>query len=75
MERTLDIDILFFNDSIIKTDNLTIPHPYIQDRKFVLIPMAEVAPEFMHPELNKNIKTLLDECKDELEVKKKQQTF
>lgn len=75
VERTMDIDILFFNDSIIKTDNLTIPHPYIQDRKFVLIPMAELAPEFIHPELNKNIETLLDECKDELEVKKKQHPF
>lgn len=70
MERTMDIDILFFNDSIIKTDNLTIPHPYIQDRKFVLIPMAELAPELVHPVFKKSIETLLHECKDELEVKK-----
>ncbi len=75
MERTLDIDILFFNDKIIETDNLNIPHPFIQDRKFVLVPMAEIAPGLIHPVYNKSIELLLAECKDELEVKINHHTF
>lgn len=70
MERTMDIDILFFNDSIIETENLKIPHPFIQDRKFVLVPIAQLAPQLIHPVLKKNMETLLDECKDELKVEK-----
>lgn len=70
MERTMDIDVLFFNDEIIDTDVLKIPHPFIQERKFVLVPMAELAPKFRHPILKKSIETLLAECKDELEVSK-----
>ena len=70
MERTMDIDILFFNDDVIETDVLKIPHPFIQERKFVLIPMAELAPKLMHPLLNKTIEMLLFECKDEFEVNK-----
>ena len=68
MERTMDIDILFYNDEIIDEPNLQIPHPYIKERKFVLIPMNEIAAELIHPVYNKSITTLLDECKDELEV-------
>lgn len=69
MERTMDIDILFYNDEIIDTEDLKIPHPYIQERKFVLIPLEQLSPAFIHPILKKNIQTLLSECADELEVK------
>jgi 2-amino-4-hydroxy-6-hydroxymethyldihydropteridine diphosphokinase len=66
--RIIDIDILFFNDLIIQDPRLTIPHPEIQNRRFALIPLAEIAPELNHPALNKNIKQLLFECPDNLEV-------
>jgi 2-amino-4-hydroxy-6-hydroxymethyldihydropteridine diphosphokinase len=69
MERTMDIDILFYNDEIIDTTDLKIPHPFIQERKFVLIPMEQLAPMLVHPQIKKNIKTLLSECTDALEVK------
>ncbi len=68
MERTMDIDVLFYNSDIINTANLTIPHPYIKDRKFVLIPLVEIADDFIHPVLNKSIADLLNECEDNLEV-------
>lgn len=67
--RTIDIDILFFNQEVINHNNLTIPHPYIQDRRFVLIPLYDIANELIHPILNKDIKTLLLECNDKLNVR------
>ena len=67
-ERTIDIDILFYNNKIINTKELTIPHPLIQKRKFVLVPLSEIAPNYMHPILKKNISTLLSECKDTQKV-------
>ena len=70
MERTMDIDILFYNDDIITTSELIIPHPLIQERNFVLIPMAQLAPMLVHPVFKKNIETLLSECSDKLEVTK-----
>ncbi|MHA8066020.1 2-amino-4-hydroxy-6-hydroxymethyldihydropteridine diphosphokinase [Aquirufa sp. ROCK2-A2] len=63
--RTLDLDILFFDDQIISAENLEIPHPRLVDRKFVLIPMAEINPGFIHPKLHKTMKTLLLECNDD----------
>ncbi len=70
-ERTIDIDILFFNDEIIDLKELKIPHPFIQERKFVLIPLNEIAKDHMHPVFIKTISRLLEECKDKLEVKLK----
>ncbi|MBT4738179.1 MAG: 2-amino-4-hydroxy-6-hydroxymethyldihydropteridine diphosphokinase [Flavobacteriales bacterium] len=67
-ERTIDIDILFYNNKIINTKELTIPHPLIQKRKFVLVPLSEIAPNYKHPILKKNISTLLSECKDTQKV-------
>ena len=67
-ERTIDIDILFYNNKIINTKELTIPHPLIQKRKFVLVPLSEIAPSYKHPILRKNISTLLSECKDTQKV-------
>jgi 2-amino-4-hydroxy-6-hydroxymethyldihydropteridine diphosphokinase len=69
-QRTLDIDILFYNDFIIEEPDLIIPHPYIQERNFVLIPLSEIAKDFVHPVLKKTILQLCEDCKDGLEVKK-----
>lgn len=69
-ERTIDIDILFYNDLIIHQENLIVPHPYIQDRKFVLIPLVEMIPDHMHPVFKHSIKKLLQHCTDDLEIKK-----
>ena len=68
--RVIDIDILFFNDDIIDTESLTIPHLQIQNRKFVLIPLVEIAPALMHPKLNKSSLALLNICTDKLNVQK-----
>lgn len=68
--RTIDIDILFYDNEIIKTKNLTIPHPHLQNRKFVLVPLNEIIPNYMHPILSKSVKVLLQECSDTLNVKK-----
>ena len=67
-ERCIDLDILFFNNHIIDSKNLTVPHPYIQDRNFVLIPLNEIASSFYHPTQKKDIFALLNECTDKEEV-------
>ena len=66
--RIIDIDILFYGDQIISLENLTIPHPRIQDRKFALVPLNEIAPDLIHPVLQKSISQLLLECPDQLRV-------
>ncbi len=66
--RTIDIDILFFDDKILETKDLVIPHPQLQRRNFVLIPMLEIAPELLHPVLNKTIEELYESSEDELDV-------
>lgn len=66
--RTLDIDILFYGEHIIHSGDLTVPHPAIAERRFTLVPLAELSPEFMHPVLKKSMKELLAECADPLEV-------
>ena len=68
--RTIDIDILFFNDDITARKGLTIPHPQIQNRRFALIPLNEIAADKIHPVLQKTISQLLHECPDLLEVNK-----
>lgn len=60
-DRVIDIDILFYDKLIIQEKHLTIPHPLLHKRKFVLNPLSEIAPEFIHPVINKTIKTLLEE--------------
>ena len=68
--RTIDIDILFYNDLILNKKQLIVPHPYLQDRKFVLIPLVEILPDYNHPLLNKSLKVLLEKCVDVLDVQK-----
>jgi 2-amino-4-hydroxy-6-hydroxymethyldihydropteridine diphosphokinase len=57
--RLIDIDILFYGDRVIDTSKLTIPHPRITERAFVLVPLAEIAPELFHPATHKKVKDLL----------------
>jgi 2-amino-4-hydroxy-6-hydroxymethyldihydropteridine diphosphokinase len=68
--RIIDIDILLFNQEIFNYSFLTVPHPELRNRRFALMPLAEIAPDAIHPVFTKTISQLLHECKDELEVKK-----
>lgn len=68
--RTIDIDILFFGTQIIHTPNLTVPHPRLEERNFVLTPLDEIMPEFVHPVLGKTMHALLNECRDTLEARR-----
>jgi 2-amino-4-hydroxy-6-hydroxymethyldihydropteridine diphosphokinase len=69
--RVIDLDILFFNDLIINKPILQLPHPAMAERRFVLVPMAEIAPTQVHPVYNKTIQTLLIDCRDSSDVQKK----
>ena len=63
-ERLIDIDIVFYNDSIIETQDLCVPHKHLHERMFVLKPLHDIAPEMVHPKYNKTIEELLKICKD-----------
>lgn len=69
-EREIDIDILFYGDEIIRTEKINIPHKEIENRKFVLVPMNELAPDFIHPVFDETINGLLNKSEDPLVVKK-----
>ena len=66
--RIIDIDILFFNDETVNEQNLIIPHQEIANRRFVLMPLDELAPKMIHPVLKKSVEELLSVCKDPLKV-------
>lgn len=68
--RIIDLDLLFYDNLIKKNKNLTLPHPEIQKRNFVLQPLNEIEGNFIHPSINKSINTLLKESKDNSVVKK-----
>ena len=68
--RVIDIDIIFFNNEIVESPELCIPHKHMHKRNFVLKPLNEIASNYIHPIYQKNIKTLLDECQDIGKVKK-----
>ncbi|GEM67280.1 2-amino-4-hydroxy-6-hydroxymethyldihydropteridine diphosphokinase [Sphingobacterium mizutaii NBRC 14946 = DSM 11724] len=67
--RIIDIDILYYNEDIIHTQDLQVPHPYIQERNFTLIPLVEIAEDYLHPIFKKSNKELLEESTDQLKVK------
>lgn len=67
-DRTMDIDILYFGNKIIRKPMLTIPHPHIQERRFVLEPLNEVMPDFLHPLFATTQRELLEKCLDDSEV-------
>ena len=69
--RSIDLDIIYFNNEIIQNDIVSIPHPRMEQRNFVLIPLNEIAPTYLHPVLNIPTSTLLKQCKDESHVYKK----
>ncbi len=68
--RIIDIDILFFNKEIIDEADLQVPHPQIQNRRFVLTPLNELSPNFKHPVLKRSVHYLFIHCPDKLNVKK-----
>jgi 2-amino-4-hydroxy-6-hydroxymethyldihydropteridine diphosphokinase len=68
VSREMDIDVLFIDQEIIETETLRVPHPKMSERRFVLEPLAEIAPDFIHPELKKSIQELLASCADKGQV-------
>lgn len=66
--REMDVDILFFDEEMIEEEKITIPHPRLHERRFVLTPLNEILPDFIHPVLKKSISTLLADCEDKAEV-------
>ena len=63
-ERLIDIDIIFYNDSIIETAQLCVPHKHMHERMFVLAPLHNIAPDMVHPKYNKTVDELMQMCKD-----------
>ncbi len=63
--RLIDLDMLFFDDLVLDTPILTIPHPHVHDRGFVLVPMMDIAPDHMHPVMKKSIREMIALCSTE----------
>lgn len=66
--RLIDIDVLFYESEIISDDSLTVPHPHLHNRKFILEPLCEIAPGYVHPIMGMTVSELLRECRDKSEV-------
>lgn len=71
VSRPIDLDILYFGNRVIQTDSLSVPHPRLHLRRFTLVPLCELIPDFVHPVLNKTQRELLQECPDTSEVKER----
>jgi len=69
--RSIDIDIIYFNEDVIALPNITIPHPRMEKRNFVLAPLSEIAPQYIHPILKLSNAQLLEDCEDKSHVNKK----
>jgi len=69
-QRTIDIDILFYDEIIFESGDLIIPHPFLHKRKFTLVPLVEIMPDFVHPALKKKMTELLYDCQDACKVNK-----
>jgi 2-amino-4-hydroxy-6-hydroxymethyldihydropteridine diphosphokinase len=67
--RTIDLDLLFYGSSVIRGRELEVPHPRLTERRFVLVPLAHIAPELRHPALHKSVSQLLAETPDRSEVR------
>ena len=67
--RQIDLDLLLFDDLVLKKPDLEVPHPYLSKRRFILVPLAEINPELIHPLLKKKIKDILKDLKDKKEVR------
>lgn len=65
-QRLIDIDLLFYEDEVIDTEDVKVPHPALQERNFVLQPLMEIAPNYVHPVLQKTVARLAEQCTDEL---------
>jgi 2-amino-4-hydroxy-6-hydroxymethyldihydropteridine diphosphokinase len=68
--RIIDVDILFYDTLVLDIPDLVIPHPLLHERRFVLAPLFDIAPNFIHPQLNKSVSELLDSCNDMSKVDK-----
>lgn len=68
--RIIDIDLLFYGDRVLNEPGLTVPHPGIPSRRFTLLPLSEIAPDFVHPVLQKSVQQLLTSSPDTLEAKR-----
>jgi 2-amino-4-hydroxy-6-hydroxymethyldihydropteridine diphosphokinase len=63
--RIIDIDILYYDDVVIESENLKIPHPYLHERRFTLAPLVEILPTFMHPSMHQTNEVLMMNCTDQ----------
>ncbi|WP_186756960.1 2-amino-4-hydroxy-6-hydroxymethyldihydropteridine diphosphokinase [Echinicola salinicaeni] len=69
-DRTMDIDIIYFGEQVMQTERLKVPHPMMSNRRFVLVPLSEILPHFIHPQLKMSSQDLLEKCSDKSEVKR-----